>query len=253
VAGVPVAQTFTLDLAPSTSVRYVLEPGDTIGSMLYWTGVKEWEREVVPVFVEEFRKGPVRRFLDVGCHSGVYTIVACALDRHVQVESFEPVPALVNRIKRNVAVNKIGQRVTIHAVAVSDADGIIALHVPEDLTMCSLSERYMENMALKSTIINIPAVCLDSRGYTDVDFMKIDVECAEHLILRGARELIDRCRPRILFECFDSPPAPPRQWENVLAELPSYYRLRSIPDTKWNGNGRPDFRVATNFLAEPIA
>lgn len=41
---------------------------------------------------------------------------------------------------------------------------------------------------------------IDSYGFQDVDFIKLDCEGYEGLILQGAQETIDRCRPVILME-----------------------------------------------------
>ena len=47
-----------------------------------------------------------------------------------------------------------------------------------------------------------------------MDFIKIDVEGAEHKVLQGARQLLARCRPTILLEHHAN--CPPHAIESVL-------------------------------------
>jgi hypothetical protein len=44
---------------------------------------------------------------------------------------------------------------------------------------------------------------IDSYGFDDVDFIKIDVEGAELGVLRGAKETIKRCRPAVQMEIME--------------------------------------------------
>ena len=47
---------------------------------------------------------------------------------------------------------------------------------------------------------NLPIRAIDSYGFDDVDFIKLDCEGYEALILEGGKKTISRCRPVILME-----------------------------------------------------
>ena len=49
-------------------------------------------------------------------------------------------------------------------------------------------------------IVEVPARTLDSYNFEDVDCIKIDVEGSELLVIEGAKETIDRCRPSVQVE-----------------------------------------------------
>jgi FkbM family methyltransferase len=48
---------------------------------------------------------------------------------------------------------------------------------------------------------------LDSFAFADVALLKVDAEGAEPLVLWGAREVIRRCRPLILFAAGSTSPS----------------------------------------------
>ncbi|WP_195210224.1 FkbM family methyltransferase [Actinomarinicola tropica] len=115
-----------------------------------------------------------------------------------RVDTFEPQPDLAAFLRKVVPAN-----VTVHEVAVSDAAGRTRLVVP--------SSRHGEN-ALASVrpgaadadpdaiVHEVDVVRLDDLGFTDVGFLKVDVEGHEREVLDGATALIGRDRPRILLE-----------------------------------------------------
>src|SRR6056300_699863 len=49
-------------------------------------------------------------------------------------------------------------------------------------------------------LVPVPARTLDSYNFQDVDAIKIDVEGSELLVIQGAEETIDRCRPSVQVE-----------------------------------------------------
>ena len=49
-------------------------------------------------------------------------------------------------------------------------------------------------------LVPVPARTIDSYNFDDVDAIKIDVEGSELLVIQGAKETIDRCRPSVQVE-----------------------------------------------------
>lgn len=49
-------------------------------------------------------------------------------------------------------------------------------------------------------LVNVPARTLDSYNFKDIDAIKIDVEGSELLVIQGAENTIDRCRPSVQVE-----------------------------------------------------
>ena len=59
-----------------------------------------------------------------------------------------------------------------------------------------------DNVKLRESqnLVPVPARKLDSYNFKDVDAIKIDVEGSELLVIEGAKETIDRCRPSVQVE-----------------------------------------------------
>ncbi len=70
------------------NVRYRLTPGDEFGSMLYWKSVAHWEPNVIPLFLEWIEGAS--RFIDVGAHTGIYTLLACGVNAKCEAMCLSP-------------------------------------------------------------------------------------------------------------------------------------------------------------------
>ena len=59
-----------------------------------------------------------------------------------------------------------------------------------------------ENVKLRESqnLVPVPARTIDSYNFADVDAIKIDVEGSELLVIQGAKETIERCRPSVQVE-----------------------------------------------------
>ena len=132
--------------------------------------------------------------IDVGANRGIYSYALAKLG--AQVESIEPNPALAH-----FARTMLGRKARVHEVALSNVAGAGTLHIPfdrrsrPDHLVASLRDRHDRAIA-----IEVPLRTLDSFGFTDVSFIKVDVEGGELEVLEGARRTISRDRPNLLIE-----------------------------------------------------
>lgn len=124
---------------------------------------------------------------DVGAYRGTYTLVAasCA-GTSGHVFAFEPTRANAEAIAANVRLNAFDKRVTIEQAAVSDREGTASFFAWGDATTNSLAQQQSESKA-----VEIRTITLD--GYFTgrlPDIVKIDIEGAELLALRGASRIL---------------------------------------------------------------
>jgi four helix bundle protein len=136
--------------------------------------------------------------IDVGANEGLYSYVLAKLfDR---VEAFEPNEAASAEL-RDYGCPKIN----LHRVALSRSEGERTLHVPilahgvVNVGYGSLERETLPPSENVTTQI-VQTRTLDSYGFENVVFIKIDVEGHELQVLEGATETIACCRPIMLLE-----------------------------------------------------
>lgn len=132
--------------------------------------------------------------IDIGCHYGsmLGTMVRLApCGRHI---AFEPTPQKVRFLRNKFA------DVTIHEVALSDADGETTFWIN---TASPGFNGLQQSGEGDFSALTVRCARLDDLAPTDrsIGFVKIDVEGAEILVLRGGADLFRRDWPYLLFEC----------------------------------------------------
>ncbi|MBV8833361.1 MAG: FkbM family methyltransferase [Acidobacteriaceae bacterium] len=193
----PAEDTFRIS-TEGTTFLYRIHPGDIFGSQFYWKRAHDWEPDVRSLFAKYARRAP--RVIDIGAHSGFYTVLACALNSKCEVMAFEPAPVAFQWLTDNVAINGFTARCRLFKTAISDLDGEMHFVVSEDPTMSHLAAT--GGMAVE--VVRLDSV-VPRDGKTTL--IKIDIEGSEHLALLGMAETIRDSQPVIFFECNPGGPA----------------------------------------------
>lgn len=135
--------------------------------------------------------------IDVGAYVGNYSY---ALKRigHLVI-SFEPDQAYQKRLRA-----LLGGQARIETVALSSGQGTGVMRVPVLRSayggaLASLSDRAVPDDTV-STCYEVELRTLDSYGFDDVTFIKIDVEGHEEAVLAGAGNTLERSKPVLLIE-----------------------------------------------------
>lgn len=142
---------------------------------------------------------PNWQFIDVGANVGAYTLLASKVIGANSI-AFEPIPDTVRKLKNQLALNGIGDKVTIFNVGVSDKVG--NLHFTNQN---STTNHVSTNGKTKDTI-EVEVLTLDKAigDGNDPLFIKIDVEGFEYKVLKGATTLLNTKRVKALIvECPD--------------------------------------------------
>ena len=158
--------------------------------------------------------------VDVGGNVGVYACIGAARSPSGRVVTFEPVPANLAFLRRNVAANGLDSRVEIVEAALSDEPGEAPIFLADSIGTHSLSRENAES----EREIKVRVTTLDEhlRGRS-VDLIKIDVEGFDGHVLRGGRELLRSQRPTLLLEFVPSSLAnsgfPPKDMAECLFDV----------------------------------
>ncbi|MER8950804.1 FkbM family methyltransferase [Mesorhizobium sp. M0959] len=157
-----------------------------------WRGLLEQELDLLDAVVK--RDDLV---VDVGANRGIYVYKLWHLG--ARIEAFEPNPSCFHLLN-GWAKGKYS--ISLHRVALSDHAGRATLHIPIDRegvehdASASISPVVAEGVREQ----NVSMDTLDSFQFTNVAFIKIDVEGHEDKVISGASQTIRNSRPAILVE-----------------------------------------------------
>jgi FkbM family methyltransferase len=157
----------------------------------------ETEREVVRLLSALVGTGAT--VFDVGANLGFFALLASRVVGPTgHVVAFEPDPSNVERIRRNLRHNP-GRTVDVEALAVADEAGEARFHIGHQDEVGSLL-RDPQHVTDRS--VAVPTVSLDryldEHAIERVDFLKMDIEGAEVLALRGMQRGLEAGRYRHL-------------------------------------------------------
>jgi FkbM family methyltransferase len=154
---------------------------------------------------------PGMTVIDAGANLGLYTVIAGrAVGSSGRVYAFEPSTREWLRARRCIRANQL-PNVALLRMALSDTDGAATLSVCDAArsaynTIGVLT--HPDAVGHDSHVEEVESIRLDSfiriRNITRVDLVKIDVEGAEELVLRGGPQLFSRDdAPLLLCEVSD--------------------------------------------------
>jgi FkbM family methyltransferase len=162
----------------------------------HWYGLLRGQTEAEMSLLSSLvRRGS--RVADVGGNRGAYAYRLWKLGGRVEV--FEPNP-LCAQVLHSWA--KRVSDVTVHPVALSSAEGRTMLHVPiGDYGIEHDASASIEPVAAGNyRDVQVPLRSLDSFGFVDLDFIKIDTEGHEMSVIAGAAATLKASNPALLIE-----------------------------------------------------
>lgn len=176
------------------------------------------ERDVLTRVREEARGDDV--FLDVGSNLGVFAVFVGDVVADGTVLAVEPVPETAAKLAENVERN--GVDATVCRVVFSDADGEVAMNVPDSHGSSAVTPD-----ASGPTVRRVRGdAYLDERNLSDPTILKIDVEGHETAVLRGLDETLSGQAVRLVYcEVHGDTPANERE---TAADVRSFLAERGF-------------------------
>ena len=242
-----------------------VDPGSHVGFDVVNLGV--FDREVVEALLRLLDPGELG--IDAGANIGQNTsIMALAAGPAGRVAAFEPQPAALRLLERNVDRWASFELAPIEIVprALSDREGMAVLCEGADLGGARLESVPPASMAhggpsgkrFDVEVTTLDAFLPDARP---VGLLKIDVEGHEAAVLAGARRLLGAGRVRdVVFEDFDPQPGHPTRILQAagyavfgLVSTWSRPSLVALSDCGRRRGHRPSNFVATRDPARAIA
>jgi FkbM family methyltransferase len=230
-----------LRLIPSSTTVKVLSGVNRgrrwiVGASNHSCWVDNYESEKQALLIK--RICPGYSIWDVGANVGFYTL---AFSRYVgqagSVTAFEPMASNVALLREHLAMNS-ALNVAVIQAAVADSSGLARFSNQAHSSMGKIEESQSGYVIPKITLDQLPTWV---RG---PNVIKIDVEGAEGLVLRGGRDIIAKYRPELWIAL-----------HGELASLQVYQELQSLGySVHALNNDRLTFPFGTDeIVAKPSA
>ena len=161
-------------------------------------------------WIDEF-DGEKKIFWDIGANVGIYSIYAVVKHQNIEVVSFEPSFSNLRTLSRNISINNLEDQITIFPLPLSNTDNKFQMmeesEFIEGWSMNSFGtglnfegKDFKSKNKYKIYGCSIDKI-LNDRILKKPNFLKIDVDGIEHLILEGAQDyLADKELKSILVE-----------------------------------------------------
>lgn len=141
--------------------------------------------------------------VDIGAQSGAFSLMSKFFEK-TKWYCFEPDPINYDCLLENIKLNDINN-IKVNNVAISDEKGIVKLNICKSHrglnTLGTNLVRFNSN-DVEEHIINsdtLDSLFLDIK----IDLIKIDTEGCEYNILKGAKKVIEKYKPKIFLEYYD--------------------------------------------------
>ena len=139
-------------------------------------------------------------FWDIGANIGVYSIYAALKHPNIEVVSFEPSNNNLRILTRNISINKLEEKIKVNQFPLSNAENKYLVFKESKFiaggSLNTWGENYnfenksldpQNNYKIYGTTINY---LLNNNILAIPNYIKIDVDGIEHLILRGASKYL---------------------------------------------------------------
>lgn len=144
-------------------------------------------------WIDSFEKGSC--FWDIGANIGLYSIY-CGVRKNAEIYSFEPSTSNLRTLSRNISINKLQNNITIVPFPLINEFGFKTAKMSESVFVEGGAENnfktnfdWQGNLFESSNSYKIFGTSIDYLTSNKIirtpDYIKIDVDGIEHLILQG--------------------------------------------------------------------
>ena len=159
-----------------------------------------WEKHLHDVFEKFINENSI--VIEGGCHIGSHTIKMALMCKHIY--AFEPFPKSYDLLKKNIEINKL-ENVSLIKKGLSNTSNTVQFGwIPSKNPGGSgLSDnpmgqpKWINNSEEK---IDVQLTTIDMLDLKNLDFIKLDVEGYEELVIKGGLKTIKNFKPVITLE-----------------------------------------------------
>jgi len=174
-------------------MKFRLYMNDNVSERKFLFMPQFFDRAERQLIRQELKQNSV--FVDIGANAGIYTMTAaqCVGDAG-RVLAIEPNPAVLDRLKFNMALNHFEHRVILEQSCVGEAEGTVELTL--DDTNLGGSSIVAERSDKKISVACYPLLSILKKYQVEkIDGLKIDIEGAEDMALAP---FLEKAPPELL-------------------------------------------------------
>ena len=202
----PPAGKLNIKLKNGRTIQLYTNQTDYVAFCVFWKGIYNYE--YTEIFEDLIRK--CDGFIDIGSNAGLYSIIGAVSNDKLKILAFDPTDSAAFYFNKNINENDISRQIIYNQCAVSDANGSITFFKVKNPKYPFLQYNlggssgfvekpdYFDELHVKK--IRLDDFILQKHPDMRIDFVKIDAENAEPLILKGMQEIIRINRPIIVCE-----------------------------------------------------
>lgn len=167
----------------------------------YWLGT--YEPQLQATIQELVLPGQI--VYDIGANIGFMTLLfAQCVESTGHVYAFEALPANLQRLRDNIALNAVDDRVTIISAAVNDRSNSTKFYIGPSPGTGKLVKSAGRSTITYRESIEVEGISIDDfiykSGNPAPDILKIDIEGGEVLALPGMSRMLHEKRPVVMIE-----------------------------------------------------
>jgi FkbM family methyltransferase len=176
--------------------------GYQIENEIFWGGLQGgWESESIKLWIKLCRDA--HSIIDIGANTGIYSLIANAINSNATIYSFEPVNRVFKKLKKNIELNNF--KINPIEMAVSNFTGTAKIYdtQSEHIYSVTVNKNLSEpDIEVSESIINTITLdaFIDDFKLKNIDLIKIDVETHEAEVIEGFSKYISIFMPTILIE-----------------------------------------------------
>ncbi|MBD1159439.1 FkbM family methyltransferase [Pelagibacterales bacterium SAG-MED19] len=152
-------------------------------------------------WINKFRENEENIFWDIGANIGLFSIYAATKYKNCNIVSFEPSTSNLRCLSRNISINNLQDRIKIFSSPLSNKDNKFLNMNESQFSEGAALNTFGEEFDFEGKkILSSNRYCLVGRSINSIlekkildvpNYIKIDVDGIEHLILEGADKYLN--------------------------------------------------------------
>jgi FkbM family methyltransferase len=197
--------------------------GFELENNLFWNGLENgWEKRSIMLWKTLCEKSFV--IFDIGANTGVYSLLAKAVQPDAKVYAFEPVKRVYEKLNNNIRLNNYDILATEKAISNYTGEACIYDLDSEHIYSVTVNKNMIEEQAASLKTM-IQTVTLNDfikiNNIPKIDLIKIDVETHEPEVLEGFNEYLSIFKPTMLIEILNDEVG--KKVNQLVSNLDYYY------------------------------